>query len=220
MSRRSIKIPPKEAGSEPSSDVEKYDDVLSSLDTIQTRRKVAASSSGNTENPVKPTTIVMAVVIVVIAATLLLSFGSLPNDSKSDPKLTDGLDFEIRLLDNTTVWLSDYLGKPIILDLFATWCGPCADQIVELQKLQNKHPNVHIISVSIEPNDVISVLDDYALEHSMDWIIGHDFTTKGASRFQVAFIPTMAFFNSQGTRKHLETGVTSEAVMSSWIAAD
>ncbi len=224
MSRRSIKIPPKEVSSDTSTEVEKYDDVLNSLDSIQVKRKSMASSSGTSGNSVKPTTVVMAVVIVAIAATLLLSFGSLPStqNTESEVKLTDGFDFQIELLNSSQVMLSDFLGEPIILDFFATWCQPCATQIVELQKLQVKHPNVHIISVSIESDDTISVLEGYSLDHGMDWIVGRDVTAKGASRYQITSIPTMAFFNSQGIRKYIDhpPGITSESVMSSWIRAD
>ncbi|MHA2108242.1 MAG: TlpA family protein disulfide reductase [Candidatus Hodarchaeales archaeon] len=158
------------------------------------------------------------------AATLLLSFGSLPStqDTESEVKLTDGLDFQIQLLNYSQVMLSDYLGAPIILDFFATWCKPCATQIIELQKLQVKFPNVHIISVSIEKDDTISILEGYSLEHEMDWIVGRDATLKAASRYQINSIPTMAFFNSQGIRKYIDhpPGITSESVMSSWIRAD
>ncbi|MHA2108243.1 MAG: hypothetical protein ACW99R_11095 [Candidatus Hodarchaeales archaeon] len=45
MARRSIKIPPKAVDSTTSSEEEKYDDVLHSLDTIQTKRKNFASSN-------------------------------------------------------------------------------------------------------------------------------------------------------------------------------
>ena len=106
MARRSIKIPPKEAGSETSSDVEKFNDVLNSLDSIQAKRKVAASSSGANGNTVKPATIIMAVVIVGIAATLLLSFGSLPAPDTEGQTVLADLDFEIELLNGTSYYLS------------------------------------------------------------------------------------------------------------------
>ncbi len=224
MARRSIKIPSKAVGSNTSSEEETYDDVLHSLDSIQTKRKNLASSSEISGNTVKPTTIGMAIVIIAIAATLLLSFGSLPStqDTESEVKLTDGLDFQIQLLNYSQVMLSDYLGASIILDFFATWCQPCATQIIELQKLQTKYPNVHIISVSIEKDDTISILEGYSLEHEMEWIVGRDATLKAASRYQINSIPTMAFFNSQGIRKYIDhpPGITSESVMSSWIRAD
>ncbi|MHA1975271.1 MAG: TlpA family protein disulfide reductase [Candidatus Hodarchaeales archaeon] len=220
MARRSMKIPPKETASEPPSYVDKVDEVLNSLDSIQIKRKVAGSSNGNSSPAVKPTTIGMAIAIVAIAAILLMSFGSLPAPNTEGQVNLADLDFEIELLDSSSVMLSEYKGDQIILDLFATWCIPCKDQIVELQKLQAKHPNVRIISVSIEPEDNIPLLQTYSTTNEMDWIVGRDVTLKGASRFQVTSIPTMAFFNSQGILRHHESGVQSETVMSSWIIAN
>jgi thiol-disulfide isomerase/thioredoxin len=132
------------------------------------------------------------------------------------------MDFDIELLNSSTVKLSDYKGKPILLDFFATWCGPCKTQITELQKIQAKFPNVHILSISIEPKDTIGVLQIYSSDNSMDWFVGRDHTQRGSSKFYVSQIPTMAFFNSQGIRKYADhlPGITSEATMTNWITAD
>ncbi len=219
MARRSIKITPKDAGSENSTNLEKYDDVLNSLESIQTKRKVAASTNGVAGPAVKPTTLIMAIVVVGIAATLLLTFGADPSTFGPTVETSDldDLDFEIQLLDSTRLMLSDYAGQPIILDLFATWCQPCITQIAELQKLQAKHPNVHILSVSIESDDTIPVLQLFSSQHGMDWVVGRDVTEKGTSLFQVTSIPTMAFFNSQGILKHHDSGIQTEETMSNWI---
>ncbi len=222
MARRSIKIPPKDTVAETSSNTETYNDVLNSLDSIQTKRKESASSYGASEPTVNRRTLIMATGIIGIAAILLLTFGS-PLVPESDEGMTLGsMDFEIELLNSSKVLLSDYEGKPILLDFFATWCGPCKTQITELQKIQAKFPNVHILSVSIEPDDTIGLLETYSSDNDMDWFVGRDHTRRGKAKFYVSNIPTMAFFNSQGIRKYANhpPGVTSEATMSNWIIAD
>jgi thiol-disulfide isomerase/thioredoxin len=53
----------------------------------------------------------------------------------------------------TTVNLSTIApGKIVLIDFFATWCGPCQDSIPVLERLRKRHPEVVFVSVSIDEN--------------------------------------------------------------------
>ncbi|MHA2164299.1 MAG: TlpA family protein disulfide reductase [Candidatus Hodarchaeales archaeon] len=215
------KFPPKSSTRGSQSDVEKYDDVLNSLTSIQTKHK---NSNINSDSSIKPSTIIMVIVIVGSLSVLLLSLGNLqvnPN-SQTGPidtgtSLSADLDFKIQLLDGTEVMLSDYVGEPIILDLFATWCGPCVDQIGHLQTVRNLYPNVRILSVSVDLTDTLTMLTDFKADHNMGWVVGRDITRQGGSIYQANSIPTMAFFDADAKIQHWEQGVTNSTTLISWI---
>ena len=224
MPRIPQKFPPKESNSESQSDVEKYDDVLDSLDSLQTRRKNLQPES---DPSIKPTTLIMVIVIVGIFSVILLSFGSGlgPNEGKdylfgsfeADTSLTEGLDVKIELLDESQIWFSDYIGEPIILDLFATWCDPCLTQISHLQTIHDQYPNVRILSISIDLSDTRTMLTSYKADQNMDWVVGRDITRQGASIYDAFSIPTMVYFDADGKLQHYEVGVTGAATIISWI---
>ena len=229
MARRSIKTPQNESKFAGQGDVEKYDKLLSSLDNIQTKRK---EESLSTHVKLKPSTIILGIVLIVVVSGLLLSFGNLPFSNNLEPSeenivleegvlldinLSEHLDFRIQLLGGSEVMLSDYIGQPIILDLFATWCQPCLTQIDYLKEVKVQQPNVHILSISVDLSDTSELLSQYKSDHGMDWVVGRDSTRKGSTKFEVTSIPTMAYIDEQGILRHWEQGVTSASTIISWI---
>ncbi len=222
MPRTPQKFPPKESNSELQSDDEKYDDVLNSLDSLQTKRKSLQLES---ESSIKPTTLIMVIAIVGIFSLILLALGTGPNQGKgylfgsfeAGTSLTEGLDVKIELLDESQIWFSEYIGEPIVLDLFATWCAPCLTQISHLQTVHDQYPNVRILSISVDLGDTQSDLTTYKADNNMNWIVGRDITKQGISIYDAFSIPTMVFFDADGKLQHYEVGVTSAATIISWI---
>ena len=59
-------------------------------------------------------------------------------------------DFEMPLLDGTIWRLEEHRGKIIVLNFWASWCGPCQKELPELEKWKNGHPDVEVIAVSMD----------------------------------------------------------------------
>ncbi|MFW9853425.1 MAG: redoxin domain-containing protein [Candidatus Thorarchaeota archaeon] len=167
--------------------------------------------------------IIGSLFIIVILAIGLLSFGDLASiQPKNDENsiIADNIsqtDFSFQLLDGGIVSLSDYIGKPIILDFFATWCLPCIDVIAVLKQVRSIYPQVQILSVSASLDDDLPTLTSFKAQHSMEWVVGFDYSQEGAIKYQVNFIPTLVFINDNGIIRHWEQGVTSFNDLSRWI---
>ncbi len=50
-------------------------------------------------------------------------------------------DFEMTLLDGETVSFEDYRGKKVLMNFWATWCGPCVGEMPALQRLAEEYPD-------------------------------------------------------------------------------
>jgi cytochrome c biogenesis protein CcmG/thiol:disulfide interchange protein DsbE len=219
MSRRTFKIAPKEVKQSELSQEEKVNDVLSSLNTIQTQQNIVASRSPKS-TPMLP--IIMGIVIIGIIIVGFLGISGLigpsMNGNLSTGTISSSLNFQIELLNGTQVSLSDYEGNPIILDFMTTWCEPCKDQIVHLKTLKSYYPSVQIISISVDLNsDSLEKLSRYAADNSMTWTVGRDITQKGAQIYNALSIPTVGYINSEGKLKQLEVGVQPFETLYSWI---
>lgn len=222
MSRKRITIPPKVEKDSVKTQDEKIGEVLTSLDTIQAKQH---HTSFNNSSNISLTKIlgVSAFIIIIVFGLMSLTNPPQQNTNPSTPSnpvegsISDALDFKIQLLDSSEVMLSDYTGSPILLDLFATWCQPCIQQISYFQEVRKDFPNVKIISVTVDLNDDIPTLTQFKANHNMDWVVGRDITRDGGRIFSANYIPTLAFINSEGTLKHWEQGVTPYSTLKAWI---
>ncbi len=54
-------------------------------------------------------------------------------------------DFEMTMLDDETASLSDFQGKKVLLNFWATWCGPCVGEMPAFQRLSEEYPDELVI---------------------------------------------------------------------------
>ncbi len=87
------------------------------------------------------------------------------------------LDETLKDMNGRDVRLADFKGKPIILNFWATWCGPCKAEIPDLLAFAHAHKDaVTVLGISIDdsPED----LKPFVAEHQMDYPVlvglGHD----------------------------------------------
>lgn len=72
----------------------------------------------------------------------------------SAPVMADeASDFTLRDIDNKEVHLADLKGKVVVLSFWATWCGPCKEEMPHLQKMYDKYKEQGFVVLSISSDD-------------------------------------------------------------------
>jgi thiol-disulfide isomerase/thioredoxin len=85
------------------------------------------------------------------------------------------LDAPLRTLDGKTVKLSDYAGKVVVINFWATWCTPCKMEIPHLVELSNQYKTkgVEVIGLTNEdPEEDAQKVHDYVRNQHIDYTVG------------------------------------------------
>jgi peroxiredoxin len=80
-------------------------------------------------------------------------------------------DFTLNAIDGSTIQMSDYRGKVVLLEFMATWCPPCKLSVPDLIELHNmfNDKDFALISISVDEqrSRVASFVDEYAIPYIM-----------------------------------------------------
>lgn len=101
----------------------------------------------------KKTIVVAGVVVMLIACWMVLRRP--PSQQKSAATLRPAPDFSLTDISGRPLHLSDYRGKVVILDFWATWCEPCKQEIPHFIDLQNKYSarGLQILGISMDDSE-------------------------------------------------------------------
>lgn len=91
----------------------------------------------------------------------------------------------------------EMLGKKVLVNFWATWCGPCRMEMPDIIKFQKEHPDLMVIGINIGESE--SEIRPFVEEYQMDFPILLDKTTELAEQFEILAIPTTYFLHSDGT---------------------
>ncbi len=185
---------------------------------------------------------IIIVVIIVLAAVNLKLFDASSSDGgsggggggSSTPSANYGIDvgdyapdFTVTEVGGATVKLSNYRGNIVILDLMATWCVPCGQEMQYLNDIYYSYKGVTIISVDIESTDTNDALTQYKADHGASWAFALDKTgavTAGgtgdnslAITYKAYSIPSLYIIDQNGKIAYKNTGVTDSQTLGNII---
>ena len=172
----------------------------------------------------------------LLSSALILSACSSTSDKKeetnkqtatsstSENKAIQAFDFTAMDKDGKTVKLSDFKGKKVYINMWASWCGPCMREIPELEKTYQKlKNNKDIVFLSMtSPNDSEfknqspqdkgkDVILNKAKELGVTYPVLFDINDRFIINYAIRSFPTHIFINSDGTiGNRIAGGVTEE----------
>jgi cytochrome c biogenesis protein CcmG/thiol:disulfide interchange protein DsbE len=117
-------------------------------------------------------------------------------------------------LSGETVSLSAYRGTPVVLNFWASWCGPCQSEQPLLTRAANTYRGrVQFVGVNVTASDDASQARAFVREHAVPYPVALDSKGTVAQLYQVTALPTTLFINRDGQIVDRVTGALDPAVL-------
>lgn len=116
---------------------------------------------------------------------------------RTDPP-QKALDFSLKTLGGKRVSLEDYRGKVILLNFWATWCGPCRMEIPSMEKLWQDFKEEDFVILAIDIQEEGKLVSSFMKERNLSFPVPLDAKGNVARSYGVRGIPTTFFLNPKG----------------------
>lgn len=131
-------------------------------------------------------------------------------------------DLELTKLDGTNVKLSDLKGKKVILNFWATWCGPCQQEMPDMEAFYKEHKeNVEILAINYTPSEKgggEEKVSNFAKEKGITFPILLDKNIDVTTAYKVITIPTSYFIDTKGVIQDKFIGPMTQKEMEKRVA--
>ena len=115
--------------------------------------------------------------------------------------------------------LSELKGRPVIIDFWATWCGPCQLQAPILDRLARKYESRGLVVLGVNIDDPADLAKAYAIKKGLSYPILIDENDQAAKTYGVSKLPSLVVIDRKGNVTSFTTGLVDEPSLDDVLAA-
>ncbi|WP_394824205.1 TlpA family protein disulfide reductase [Pendulispora albinea] len=170
--------------------------------------------------------VLYTVAIVVMVLGVVFGFAVLPRWFRGSEGGAlagkAGPEFQLELVANApqigkrTIALNEYKGKAVILDFWATWCGPCQAQSPVLDRLAHRYEN-DVAVLGVNTSDAPGAAAQWISDHKISYPIVYDDDGDAARLYSVVNLPTLVILSREGKIIAVREGFTAASELESLI---
>jgi thiol-disulfide isomerase/thioredoxin len=124
--------------------------------------------------------------------------------------------FRMQLSDDQGLYLSDLIGRPILINFWATWCGPCRIEMPEIVHHAENTADLLVIAINVQEEE--EPIAAFASDFHMTMPVVRDVDADIRDLYQVRGMPTSAFIDREGKIAAYREGVLTPSMLEEYLA--
>jgi cytochrome c biogenesis protein CcmG/thiol:disulfide interchange protein DsbE len=139
-------------------------------------------------------------VVVFVLVIGLIAFFAIGLKARGEPQPSSGVapDFILTTFDGKTIRLADLRGKVVVVNFWASWCVPCREEAVFLEKQWRVYKDRGVVFVGIDYVDSESNARAYLKEFNITYPNAPDLGTEVSQRYRIKGVPETYFIGRDG----------------------
>src|SRR5271166_1166120 len=127
--------------------------------------------------------------------------------------------FSLKTIDGRTVTLESFRGKTLVVNVWATWCPPCREEMPDLISTYGKLSPNGVEFLGVDTTEEASIVQAYAIAKSVPYPLAIDTDKQFESAYDVQYFPTTYVIDPQGVLRARYIDVIAPAQLVTLTAA-
>ena len=149
----------------------------------------------------------------MLFVVLALALPGCGEDEEAERPPEAAADFTLELFSGERFQLSQYKGRALIINVFASWCIPCKAEAPVLEKVYQDYRQRDVLVLGVAVQDTEEAARGFVAEHGISFPTGLDADGKFKASWRIYGVPHSFFIDSAGLIRYSHVGAVNEELL-------